>query len=76
MPGKWHSYLSYMTHLVTGGSGFLGNLIARRLHSRGQRVKVLDIWEDPTRPKEIEFIQIITITDNKFIIQNRNKITI
>ena len=45
-----------MTHLVTGGSGFLGNLIARRLHSRGQRVKVLDIWEDPTRPKEIEFI--------------------
>jgi len=45
-----------MTHLVTGGSGFLGNLIARRLHSRGERVKVLDIWEDPTRPKEIEFI--------------------
>ena len=45
-----------MTHLVTGGSGFLGNLIARRLFARGERVKVLDIWEDPTRPKEIEFV--------------------
>ncbi|MEH2290113.1 NAD-dependent epimerase/dehydratase family protein [Nostoc sp.] len=43
-------------HLVTGGSGFLGNLIARRLYERGESVKILDIWEDPTRPKEIEFI--------------------
>lgn len=46
-----------MKHLVTGGSGFLGNLIARRLAERGEVVKILDIWEDPTRPKEIEFIQ-------------------
>lgn len=46
-----------MLHLVTGGSGFLGNLIARRLLERGDRVKVLDIWEDQTRPKEIEFIE-------------------
>src|SRR5438552_15795191 len=46
-----------MTHLVTGGSGFLGNLIARRLLARGERVKVLDLWEDPIRPKEIEFIR-------------------
>ena len=23
-----------MKHLITGGSGFLGNLIARRLHAR------------------------------------------
>ncbi len=45
-----------MLHLVTGGSGFLGNLIARRLLERGDRVKVLDIWEDHTRPKDIEFI--------------------
>jgi nucleoside-diphosphate-sugar epimerase len=44
-------------HLVTGGSGFLGNLIARRLHERGERVKVLDVWEDPTRPPGIEFIR-------------------
>jgi nucleoside-diphosphate-sugar epimerase len=46
-----------MKHLVTGGSGFLGNLIARRLHSRGEQVRILDIWEDTTRPREIEFVQ-------------------
>src|SRR5262249_10179711 len=46
-----------MVHLVTGGSGFLGNLIARRLLARGEKVKVLDIWEDPTRPRDIEFIR-------------------
>jgi len=46
-----------MRHLVTGGSGFLGNLIARRLLERGEQVSVLDIWEDPTRPKEIDFIK-------------------
>lgn len=45
-----------MKHLVTGGSGFLGNLIARQLCERGESVKILDIWEDSTRPKEIEFI--------------------
>jgi nucleoside-diphosphate-sugar epimerase len=45
-----------MKHLVTGGSGFLGNLIARRLFEQGESVTVLDIWEDPTRPKEIAFV--------------------
>lgn len=45
-----------MRHLVTGGSGFLGNLIARRLRARGDDVAILDIWEDPTRPRDIEFI--------------------
>ena len=43
-------------HLVTGGSGFLGNLIARRLLERGERVRCLDLWEDPTRPRDIQFI--------------------
>jgi len=46
-----------MVHLVTGGSGFLGNLIARRLHERGETVKILDIWDEPTRPATIEYIE-------------------
>lgn len=46
-----------MTHLITGGSGFLGNLIAQELLARGERVKIADIWEDPHRSKDIEFIQ-------------------
>jgi nucleoside-diphosphate-sugar epimerase len=45
-----------MRHLVTGGSGFLGSLIAKRLYQQGEQVKVLDIWDDPTRPEGIEFI--------------------
>jgi nucleoside-diphosphate-sugar epimerase len=42
-----------MRHLVTGGSGFLGNLIARRLHERGEEVRILDIWKDSNRSKDI-----------------------
>ena len=45
-----------MRHLVTGGSGFLGNLIARRLLARGESVRILDIWKDPSLPDEIEFL--------------------
>lgn len=46
-----------MIHLVTGGSGFLGNLIAKRLLDRGERVRILDVWDDPTRPTEIEYFE-------------------
>lgn len=45
-----------MRHLVTGGSGFLGNLIAQHLVARGEEVRILDIWEDPERPKQADFI--------------------
>ncbi len=46
-----------MRHLITGGSGFIGNLAARRLRERGEEVRLLDIWEDPSRPSDIEFLQ-------------------
>jgi nucleoside-diphosphate-sugar epimerase len=46
-----------MTHLITGGSGFLGNLIAQELLARGERVRIADVWEDPNRHKGIEFVQ-------------------
>jgi nucleoside-diphosphate-sugar epimerase len=45
-----------MRHLITGGSGFVGNLVARRLAERGEHVRALDIWEDPSRPRDIEFV--------------------
>jgi nucleoside-diphosphate-sugar epimerase len=51
-----------MKHLVTGGSGFIGNLVARRLRARGESVRVLDIWEDPSRPEDIEFVRA-SVTD-------------
>jgi nucleoside-diphosphate-sugar epimerase len=44
-----------MKHLITGGSGFIGNLVARELLGRGDQVHCLDIWEDPSRPRAIEF---------------------
>ena len=46
-----------MRHLVTGGSGFLGNLIVRRLLAEGAQVRILDVWDDPDRPAGAEFVR-------------------
>ena len=46
-----------MNHLITGGSGFIGDLVARRLLERGEQVRVLDIWSDPSRPSDIEYVE-------------------
>ena len=46
-----------MRHLITGGSGFIGNLVARRLRERGEQVRVLDVWADPSRPADIEHVE-------------------
>ena len=45
-----------MKHLITGGSGFLGNLIMRRLLDIGEEVKIIDIWKSNDHPKDVEFI--------------------
>lgn len=46
-----------MLHLITGGSGFVGNLMARHLVKTGESVRILDIWKDPSLPGDIEFVQ-------------------
>ena len=43
-------------HLITGGNGFLGNMIANRLLEKGERVRVLDIWDFPGRSADIEYV--------------------
>ena len=45
-----------MKHLITGGSGFLGNLIMNQLLTDGEEVKVLDIWKSHNHPSDVEFI--------------------
>ena len=45
-----------MKHLITGGSGFLGSLIAQELLARGEDVRIADVWEDPQRNKNLEFV--------------------
>ncbi|MGQ0734411.1 MAG: NAD-dependent epimerase/dehydratase family protein [Acidobacteriota bacterium] len=46
-----------MRVLVTGGSGYFGSLLLRRLRERGHRVVVLDITDADDRPGDVEFIQ-------------------
>lgn len=50
-----------MQHLITGGSGFIGAMIARRLRARGEQVRILDIVDDPSRPPDIAFVQGSTL---------------
>jgi len=55
-----------MKHLVTGGSGFLGNLIAIHLIARGEEVRILDIWEDQARPEKVEF-RLASVLDREAV---------
>lgn len=44
-------------HLVTGGCGFIGARMVRRLWERGERVRVVDLLRDSTLPRGVEFRQ-------------------
>jgi nucleoside-diphosphate-sugar epimerase len=41
--------------LVTGGSGYVGESVVRRLVERGDRVRVFDLVDNEDRPKDVEF---------------------
>lgn len=45
------------THLITGGSGFIGARLARRLAEEGEAVRILDLIRDPDLPEGIAFHQ-------------------
>ena len=46
-----------MVHLITGGSGFLGSNLAHYLHSRGEKVRLIDIVEPLDYPETIDFLR-------------------
>lgn len=64
-----------MKHLITGGSGFLGNLIMKRLLEIGEEVKVLDIWKSKDHPKDVEFINC-DIRDSEKVVKSMKDIDI
>jgi nucleoside-diphosphate-sugar epimerase len=41
--------------LVTGGSGYVGESVVKRLVERGDRVRVFDLVDNEDRPKDVEF---------------------
>ena len=46
-----------MKTLVTGGSGYFGELVVKRLRARGDEVRVLDIVDNEDRPSDVELVQ-------------------
>jgi nucleoside-diphosphate-sugar epimerase len=46
-----------MRALVTGGSGYFGSLLLRKLRALGHRCVVLDIADADDRPEDVEFVR-------------------
>src|SRR6187549_2378811 len=46
-----------MRVLVTGGSGYLGESVVRKLVERGDAVRVLDLVDNEDRPRDVEFVR-------------------
>ena len=44
-------------HVVTGGSGYFGNLLVAKLLERGDQVRIFDILDADDRPAEVRFVQ-------------------
>lgn len=62
---KFHGALSIgiwldsprMTTLVTGGSGFFGEVVVRHLRERGDQVRIFDLVENDDRPQDTEMVR-------------------
>lgn len=46
-----------MTQLITGGSGYLGVALARKLMQQGIQVRIYDLNRSDRLPEEVEFVQ-------------------
>ena len=45
-----------MTWLLTGGSGFLGVTLAKKILGQGKKARVFDLTRSPRLPEEVEFL--------------------
>lgn len=43
--------------LVTGGSGYFGEILVERMRERGDEVTILDLIENADRPKDVRFVR-------------------
>ena len=44
-------------HLITGGSGYVGSHISKRLLELGERVRIMDLWKEADLDPNIEFFK-------------------